>query len=172
MTRQIADSTARRRAPRLESRRDMWWYNLLKTVHILAAIIAIGANLNYGVWAARGQRDPQHQSFALRGIKLIDDRIANPAYAVLLLTGLVMWLTTWPLGTRWILSGIFLYVLVAALAITVISPALSRQIKLVDAGRGTSDEANAAAARLRGVGIFVSVVVIAIVFLMVFKPSF
>jgi len=150
----------------------VWWYSLLKTLHILSAIIAVGANLTYGVWAARAARDPEHLSFALKGIKLIDDRIANPAYGVLLVTGLVMWLTTWPLGTRWILSGLFLYVVVAALAAVLISPALNKQIKLVDTGQAGSPESLAAAARLRGVGIFVSVVVIAIVFLMVFKPTF
>ena len=57
----------------------MWWFLLLKTVHILAAITAVGSNLAYGAWGARGNRDPEHLGFVLRGIKFIDDRIANPA---------------------------------------------------------------------------------------------
>jgi uncharacterized membrane protein len=150
----------------------MWWYFWLKTIHILAAIIAVGSNLTYGVWAARANRDPEHLGFAMRGIKFIDDRIANPAYGVLLLTGIVMWLTTWGLDTRWVISGLILYVLVLVVAVVWISPALRRQIAALDA-RGPSDpEVVKEGARLRGLGMFAAAVVIAIVFLMVFKPTF
>lgn len=150
----------------------MWWYSLLKTVHILAAITAVGSNFTYGVWAARASRDPQHLGFALRGIKLIDDRIANPAYGLLLVTGVIMWLTTWPLGTRWIISGLVLYALVAAVAARVISPAMRRQLAALDTQGPESPEVQRYAARLRGSGMFAAVVVIAIVFVMVFKPAF
>ncbi|MBV8445816.1 MAG: DUF2269 family protein [Candidatus Dormibacteraeota bacterium] len=149
-----------------------WWYSLLLTIHILSAITAVGSNLTYGVWAARGTIESQHLAFVLRGIKFIDDRIANPAYGLLLATGVTMWLTTWPLGTRWIISGLILYALVAVLAITMISPALNKEIAAVETQGPTSHEALAYASRVRGVGIFVSVVVLAIVFVMVFKPAF
>jgi hypothetical protein len=57
-------------------------YLLLKWLHVLAAIVAIGANVTYGIWIARASRNPDVLPFTLRGIKLIDDRIANPAYGV------------------------------------------------------------------------------------------
>ena len=50
----------------------------------------LGANLTYGVWLARAARESQHLAFALRGVKILDDRIANPAYGVIFLTGMAM----------------------------------------------------------------------------------
>jgi uncharacterized membrane protein len=87
-------------------------------------------------------------------------------------TGVVMWLTTWSLGTRWILSGLFLYVVVAIVAIAFVSPNLKRRIRLLDAGSQNVDEVNRLASRFRTVGIFITVLVLAIVFVMVFKPAF
>jgi hypothetical protein len=65
-------------------------YLLLKWVHVLMAVAALGANLTYGVWLARAARESQHLAFALRGVKILDDRIANPAYGVIFLTGMAM----------------------------------------------------------------------------------
>ena len=148
-----------------------WWYPLLKTVHILSAITAVGANLTYGVWARSGRVEEAHLGFALRGIKLIDDRIANPAYGVLLATGITMWLTTWPLGTRWIITGLVLYAVVAVLGIFVVSPAMRRQLAALDAQGAQSEEYRLWASRTQGIGMFLAVAVIAIVFVMVFKPT-
>src|SRR2546428_99754 len=55
---------------------------LLKFLHVLLAIIAVGFNATYGVWLARVAREPvPTQSFVLKGIKRLDDWFANPAYA-------------------------------------------------------------------------------------------
>ena len=54
------------------------------------AITAVGSNVTYGVWLSRAGRDPRHLPFALRGVKMLDDRLANPAYALLLVTGVAM----------------------------------------------------------------------------------
>ncbi|TMF50713.1 MAG: DUF2269 family protein [Chloroflexi bacterium] len=82
-------------------------YVVLKFIHILAAITAVGANITYGVWNARSQADPAHLGFTLKGIKFLDDRIANPAYGVLLLTGLVMvFVNSWPITSLWIVVAL------------------------------------------------------------------
>ena len=65
-------------------------YLVLKFVHILAAIVAVGFNASYGVWLARAGQYPAAAPILLRGVKLLDDRFANPAYAFLLLTGIAM----------------------------------------------------------------------------------
>jgi uncharacterized membrane protein len=65
-------------------------YLTLKLLHILLAITALGANLTYGVWIARSKMQPEFATFALRGVKFIDDRIANPSYLLLLPTGAAM----------------------------------------------------------------------------------
>ena len=63
---------------------------LLKFVHVLLAITAVGSNITYVAWNARGAMEPQHLSFALRGITFLDQRVANPAYGLLLITGLAL----------------------------------------------------------------------------------
>ena len=44
-------------------------YLLLKWVHVLAAVAAVGANLTYGIWLNRASREPPALPFTLRGIK-------------------------------------------------------------------------------------------------------
>src|SRR2546430_17100462 len=68
----------------------MTWYSLLKFVHVLLAITAVGSNITYAAWNIRGAREPQHLAFALKGIQFLDNRVANPAYGLLLLTGLTL----------------------------------------------------------------------------------
>ena len=65
-------------------------FPILKWLHILAAITAVGSNHTYGIWLTRAARNPEALPFTLRGIKLIDDRLANPAYGLLIITGLTM----------------------------------------------------------------------------------
>jgi hypothetical protein len=149
----------------------MNWFLLLKTLHIVSAITAVGANITYGAWAARSQREPDHLAFALRGIKFIDDRIANPAYGVLLLTGLLMAIFYLGFGHLWLLLGLGMFVLLAAIAVTVYSPALTGQIKALETDGVASQAYKSADARATAVGIFLGVVAIAVVFVMVFKPQ-
>lgn len=48
---------------------------LLKWLHILSAIAAVGANITYGIWLRRASPKPEVLPFTLRTIKLIDDRL-------------------------------------------------------------------------------------------------
>jgi hypothetical protein len=69
----------------------MWvLYNLLKLLHILFAITAVGSNISYGIWQGLAGNDAERQSFVLRSVKFIDDRVANPAYPLLLASGLTL----------------------------------------------------------------------------------
>lgn len=149
----------------------MGWFFLLKTVHILSAIVAVGANATYGFWSVRAKRDPEHLGFALRGIKFIDDRVANPAYGLLFLTGLVMAFTRYSITTRWIISGIVLFVIIALIAALGYTPTLKRQIELVDAGQAETDAYRSADGRARTLGIVMAVLLVIVVFVMVFKPA-
>jgi uncharacterized membrane protein len=147
-------------------------YLSLKLVHILAAITAVGANITYGVWNARAASDRAHMGFALKGIKFLDDRIANPAYGVLLLTGLVMVVVNHlSITSLWILLALVLFAALIAIAVSVYTPLLKNQIKLVDAGDTTSPEFVALERRSRIVGILIGLVVVLILVLMVFKPT-
>ena len=86
-------------------------YLILKWLHVLLAITAVGPNITYGVWLARASRDPKVLAYTLRGVKILDDRIANPAYGLLLITGLAMvYIAGYSLLTPWIAVALVLYV--------------------------------------------------------------
>ena len=143
----------------------------VKYVHILAAIVAVGLNISYVVWIIRAQREPAHVPFALKGIKFLDDRIANPAYGLLLLTGLLMvFLAGYSLTTFWIDAALVLFVILVVLAVTQYTPTLRTQIKLAEAGDTTSAEFIALAKRSQIVGQALGAIVLVILAMMVFKP--
>jgi uncharacterized membrane protein len=147
-------------------------FSLIKWIHVLAAIAAAGANITYGIWIARASREPKVLPFVLRNIKLIDDRVANPCYGLLLITGLIMaFIVPIPLTTPWLLTGLVLYVLAALLGIIGYSPVVKRQIRLLESEGFESPNYRAAAKRGTLFGILVGIDVILIVFLMVVKPA-
>ncbi len=147
-------------------------YLYLKWLHVLAAIIAVGSNITYGIWIGRASRNPQALPFTLRGIKLIDDRVANPSYGLLLVTGLLMVFTVkLPLVTPWLLSALVLYGILLVVGVFGYTPTLRRQIQFLESEGFQSPSYQAMARRGRTLGMIVAVLVIAIVFLMVVKPG-
>jgi hypothetical protein len=146
-------------------------YLVLKFIHILAAITAVGANITYGVWSARSQAEPAHLGFALKGIRFLDDRIANPAYGVLLLTGLLMVFMQWRITSLWIIVALLLFAVLVVVAVAFYSPLLRNLIKLVDAGDTTSPDFARLARQNRMLGAGIGLIVVLILVMMVFKPT-
>jgi uncharacterized membrane protein len=143
---------------------------LLKVVHILAAIVAVGSNVTYAFWLRRAGLDRARLVDTIEGIRQLDSRIANPAYVLVLLSGLGMVaLGAFSFTTGWILVAIALYVALVVIGIAFFAPAIRRQLE--EAQRDPTTPAYAAtAARSDLFGIGTLVVVIVIVFLMVTKP--
>jgi Predicted integral membrane protein (DUF2269) len=144
---------------------------ILKFIHILAAITAVGSNITYGLWNARIASQPAHASFVLKGIKFLDDRIANPAYGVLFLTGLIMVFTGHWGFQLWVIVAIVLFIAVAAIGFGVFTPLLRNQIKLAEAGDTTSPEFARLSNRSRILGPTLGILVVVILAMMVFKPT-
>ena len=141
-------------------------------LHIFAAIIAVGFNISYPVWIIRARRDPTHTAFALKGIKFIDDRIANPAYGVLLVTGLLMvYIGHYSLTTLWIDVALILFVALILVAALVYTPALREQVKLAEAGDTSSVAFTRLGARGQIAGMALGLIVLVILAMMVFKPT-
>jgi uncharacterized membrane protein len=145
-------------------------YLVLKFIHIASAITAVGANITYGLWNVRAARDPVHAGFALRGIQFLDNRIANPAYGVLFLSGLVMVFMQWKITDVWIIVAIVLFIAIAVLGFAVYTPLLRNQIRLADAGDTSSAEFERLANRSRMFGPILGLLVVVILVMMVFKP--
>jgi uncharacterized membrane protein len=148
----------------------MSWYGLLKFVHVLLAITAVGSNITYAAWNARGAMEPQHLAFALRGIKFLDNRVANPAYGLLLVTGLIL-VAVGNLGLRgWIIAALILFVLLIVVAVGFYSRVTNRQIEVLEESGESSPAYLQLAGQARLYGIVSGVIALLIVFVMVVKP--
>src|SRR5262245_11008748 len=148
------------------------WYEVIKFFHVLLAIVAVGFNATYGIWLARAAKQPEHEAFTLRGVRLLDDRFANPAYGLLLVTGLLMvWVGDLEFTQFWIIAALVLYAVAVGLGLFVYTPTLREQIAVLESSGASSAEFQTLSKRGTTVGIVLAVDVIAIVFLMVTKPA-
>jgi uncharacterized membrane protein len=150
----------------------MTLYLWIKFLHVLMAIVAVGFNATYGIWLARAAREPEHELHVLRGIKILDDRFANPAYGLLLLTGIWMVaISFWQITTFWILAGLILWAIVILLGVGLYTPTLRRQIRVLEAEGSQSEEYQWLSRRGAILGIVLAILVVIIVALMVLKPT-
>jgi uncharacterized membrane protein len=146
-------------------------YLAVKYIHILAAIVAVGSNITYGVWSVRARGSPSNVGFALKGIKFLDDRIANPAYGVVLLTGVLMAIFGFGFFHLWIIVSLLLFIVAIALGVGVYTPLLRDQIRLADAGDAASVDFERLSRRSAIIGPAIGLIVAVILVMMVFKPG-
>ena len=143
---------------------------VLKVIHVLAAITAVGANLTYTYWLRYAGTDRDRLVWTMKGIRRLDNFVATPAYVVLAITGVLMVVAgAFSFQAGWIIAAIVLYVLVVILGIALYAPALKRQIAEAEADP-TSAAYAAGASRTNLFGIVTTATVLVIVVLMVTKP--
>jgi uncharacterized membrane protein len=148
------------------------FFLIVKYIHILAAIVAVGFNISYAVWIIRARSNPGNIAFALKGVKFMDDRIANPAYGVLLLSGLLMiYLGHYSLTTLWIDIALILFVALILVAALVYTPALREQVKLAETGDTSSAAFTRLGTRGQVAGQALGLIVLVVLAMMVFKPT-
>ena len=122
------------------------------------------------MWFARARQAPDTLSFTLRTVKFLDDRIANPAYGVVAITGvLLVWIGPYSFATPWVLASMILFGIVGAVAGALYSPTLRRQIALVNAGT-SSAEFQALSQKGTLLCVVLAALVLAIFYLMVAQP--
>ena len=149
------------------------FYLILKWLHILCAITALGANFTYFLWLFRMDKNRESLLFTLRTIKIMDDWIANPAYVLAFFTGAgMLGIAKLPYSTAWITTALIIYVIVSVLGLFVYSPMLKKQIKLAESVGPDSQEYKHAANNGVYLGAFITILVLSITFLMVLKPQF
>lgn len=147
-------------------------YEIFKYLHVLLAIVAVGFNASYAIWLGRAAREAEHTSFAVRGVKFLDDRFSNPAYVLLLVTGLLMvWVGDVDLTQFWLATSLVLYALLVVVGLFVYTPTLRRQVEALSSAGPGSAEFRGLSTRGTIVGITLAVDVLVIVFLMVTKPT-
>ncbi len=147
-----------------------FFYTLLVFIHIFVTMVAVGLNASYAIWIWRGTKDAASLPFALRGVKFLDDYVANPCYLLGGLTGVLM-IAMGKAIAPYLWAAIGLYIVAMAVAYGVYTPLLSLQIRVLEA-KGVSDaEYQALAQRSNRVGVAMGVMVVLIVLLKIFEPS-
>jgi Predicted integral membrane protein (DUF2269) len=147
-------------------------YQFIVFIHVLCAIIALGANATYVVWLSRGRMQRDLLLFALRGIKFLDSRIANPAYGLLLITGVAQVLISHrTFHQTWLEWAILLWVVLAGIGYGLYSPGLRRQIALLETGTPDAPAFVALERRQNAVGAVLFAIALVILALMVFRPG-
>lgn len=150
-------------------------YPLLVFLHVLGAIVALGPAFAFPIMGSMAAREPAHANFATRLNHLIEDRIVAP---VVLLTGVtgvgLIWYRSIPVfdaAYRWLLVSIVVYVAALAFSLLVQRPTVMRVIALTGGSQGPGSELAATVGRVSRNGMILTVLTLAIVYLMVVKPS-
>jgi uncharacterized membrane protein len=147
-------------------------YDLLRFVHVLFAVTAVGANITYSVWLALASREPEHLDYTLRGMVLLDGRVTTPSYIMLLVTGVALALQgNVPWRSSWLVMALALYAVAAVLSAFWYAPLLRAQVVALRRNGLAGDDYRVLDQRARAIGATILVVVLAIVYLMVTKPA-
>ena len=141
-----------------------------KVIHVLAVITAVGTSVTSVLWLRRAGRDRDRLVWMLDGTRWFDRRVANPAYIVVLLSGIVMVsVGGYRFDQGWIAVAIALYVFVAIFGIVVFAPAV--RVQRAEAAADPSSPAYARIARRTWrYSWLTTAIVVVIVVLMVTKP--
>lgn len=161
-------------------------------LHVLGAIVAFGPTFTFSLIAGLSGRYPQHGPFGIELSAVISKRLVLPMAVVQGITGLVLVVAV-PydiLANHWLTLGIVLYLIDLAFAFWVQLPAVERMAAITrpalvggglssaagapasDAPAGPPPELAALGTRVRNGGFFMAALLVAIVFLMVVKPTF
>jgi uncharacterized membrane protein len=158
------------------------WFLFL---HVLAAIIAFGPSFSFPIIGAMGAADPTHANFATRVSHAISTKRQVPVALTLPVTGIgLIWsagIDVFSRSARWLELGIVLYVVLLTYALAVQLPVTEQVIKMTSApppeappGAAPGGPPPALMALIRKVqrgGMFLTLLVAVIVFLMVVKPN-
>jgi uncharacterized membrane protein len=145
-------------------------YVLLKFFHILIAILALGTSAGLGVLLEFFGDHPVHGPYLLRAIKRMVTVFVIPGYVLTLATGLGMVNLAWPLATRWIQAALALWGIGLGL-LAAFQIVLRRQLVLLETAGPLSASYRRTSLLGRGLGAGAGLVVVAILYLMVFKPG-
>ncbi|MCY4651909.1 MAG: DUF2269 family protein [Dehalococcoidia bacterium] len=143
---------------------------ILLTLHILSALVAVGATVSYFFWMRRAVLVPESRKFTLETLRILELRMVSPAYVILFLTGLgLIDRAKWGWSTPWLELSILLFIVLMGL-VGFHTRLIRQQIELTENGPDNSTEYDSAHARGRWLLLAKVVVIVALVYLMVFKP--
>jgi len=148
-------------------------------LHVGGAIVAFGPTFAFPLIGSMGGKEPMHANFATRVSEAISDRIVIPLGLFQAVTGAGLIITRgWNLfATPWLLLAIVLYVIAISTSIFYQRPTVNRVIAMTSAppppgAAGPPPELLALIQRIQRTGIVLTVLLVSIIVLMVWKPAF
>jgi uncharacterized membrane protein len=155
------------------------WIAIFLFLHVMGAIIAFGPAFSaFPIIGSMAGKEPQHANFAARINEQITKTRVVPLAIFQGVTGLVLIYLTGlnPFSQLWLGLGIVLYVIALTYALAVQAPTGRRIVELTSAppppgATGPSPELMAAVKRAQQGGMILGILILAIVILMVTKPT-
>ena len=154
------------------------WIALFLFLHVMGAIVAFGPTYSFPIIGRMAGQEPQHANFAARINEAITKTRVIPLAIFQGVTGLVLIYLTGlnPFSQLWLGLGIVLYVIALTYALAVQAPTGRRIVELTSAppppgATGPSPELMAAVKRAQQGGMILGILILAIVILMVTKPT-
>lgn len=148
-------------------------YTTAKWIHILCAIVSLGANLTYFPWFMTVPKSRETLVYTLKTIRLLDNWIANPAYILAYITGEIMMRVGGQIhySTPWMSAALILYATISVLGLFVYAPMLKKQQQLAET-KGADDAEYQRVSRAGIIlGTAIVIMTIGITYLMVAKPQ-
>jgi uncharacterized membrane protein len=149
-------------------------YELLKFVHIVAAMVWVGGVVILQFVALRTiwSGEPLRLVAFMRDAEWIGNRVILPSALVVILLGfLLVWDGPWELTTTWVWLALALYAVSFVLGLFVLTPQAKRIGNRVEAEGAESPGVQAQIKRVLNLGRIDIVLLVAIVYLMVVKPG-
>ena len=157
-----------------------WLFPWLLFLHVLGAIVAFGPTFAFSIVGAMGGTEPQHANFGVRVSHAISSKLVYPIGITLPITGLAM------MGVRqinpldrtywWLALAIVLYLVAYGYSFFVQRRHVDRVIEITSTpppsgAGGPPPELMALVKRIQRGGMSLGILLVAIVFLMVVKPT-
>ena len=158
-----------------------WLFPWLLLIHVLSAIAGFGPTFAISLVGMMGGQEPQHANFATRIGERITTRFVYPAAAVQLITGFAMILIApFDLTSRpfwWLDIAIVIFVINFAFSYLVQHPKTVQLIEMTSApppadASGPPPGLPELVRSIQRGGIFLTALLLVIIFLMVVKPQF
>lgn len=149
-------------------------YELLKFVHVVAAMIWVGGVLMMQAFAlrARAGRNQAHMAAVASEIGHLGKQIMLPASLTVVLVGfLLIWDGPWTLGMEWVWVSLILFGVSLVAGIGYFEPEGKRIAALLESGGGDSPEVQERITRNLRLSHVDFLLLVVIVFLMVTKPG-
>jgi uncharacterized membrane protein len=157
----------------------MTFYEAVKFVHILAAVVAFGPTFGYAFFQVVTERGfPRGVPTMWRATETASNYLVTPGAILVLLTGLYLTIDAWEFADAFVGIGILAVLVLLGLTHGFFNPQGRRAMGLAErdiaaAGNGDvefSDEYWAVSRRIGAVGTVAGLIIAATIFVMVVKP--